>query len=283
MSTANDTGNAGVQTYAPACIDMISVFTSCTGKIDGFTTLAFHEQASCYCCRTSGRRVAWTDELDSYASTCADWAITAEPKTAYSVAKTFATFCERFTDVCDTSETVSELSTTTDEAVGAKTDSSSSHRRGVVTVTHIIGEMGGSTSPASDVASHKGGLSTGAIAGIAVGAGLVALLALSGVFLWCWKTKRSSPDPTTVQHIQPTQQLQNSPQKQQPVVYMPYGQQSPVYGNPPQFSPVYSGNYSYQTSSIPAPPPGQTQFVAELPGGKEPVEAVEAGGTEIKR
>jgi hypothetical protein len=144
--------------------------------------------------------------------------------------------------------------------------------------------MGGSTSPALDGSSHKDGLSTGAIAGIAVGAGLVALLALSGVFVWCWKTKRSSPDPTTVQHIQPTQQFANSvQQQQQPVVYMPYGQQSPVYGSPPQFSPVYSGNNTYQTSSFPPPPPGQMQFVAELSAGKGPIEAVEAGGAEIKR
>jgi hypothetical protein len=147
----------------------------------------------------------------------------------------------------------------------------------------MIIEMIGSNSPTPDSSSHKGGLSTGAIAGIAVGAGIVALLALSGVFLWCWKKKRSSPGPTTVQHIQPTQQLHSSPQQQQPVVYMPYGQQSPVYGSPLPFSPIYSGNDSYQTSSIPPPPPGQTQFVAELPTGKEPVEAVEAGGTEIKR
>jgi hypothetical protein len=47
MSATND-ADAGVQTYAPACIDMLSVFTSCTSEIDGFTTLAFQEQASCY-------------------------------------------------------------------------------------------------------------------------------------------------------------------------------------------------------------------------------------------
>jgi hypothetical protein len=48
MSTANDNGDAGLKSYAPACVDMIGVFTSCTSKIDGFTTLGVQEQASCY-------------------------------------------------------------------------------------------------------------------------------------------------------------------------------------------------------------------------------------------
>ncbi|KAH7242745.1 hypothetical protein BKA59DRAFT_546981 [Fusarium tricinctum] len=272
---AVSSNSGAMQTYAPACIDMISLFTSCTSKINGFTTLAFEEQASCYCCRTALRSVAWTDELDSYASTCADWAVTGEPDTAYSVAKTFETFCERFTDVCDASGTVSEISTTTDESVSTATDNSSSNRGGIVTITHMIVEMTGPAALKSDPPSPKGGLSTRAIAGIAIGAGLVALLALCGVFLWCWKTKRSSQNQTTVQQIQPTQQ-------EQPVVYMPYGQQSPVYGSPPPFSPVYPSNAGYQTSSLP-PPQGQTQFVAELSAAKQPIEAVEAGGTEIRR
>lgn len=46
--TAASSNSGAMQTYAPACIDMISFFTSCTSKIDGFTTLAFKEQASCY-------------------------------------------------------------------------------------------------------------------------------------------------------------------------------------------------------------------------------------------
>ncbi|KAH7143839.1 hypothetical protein EDB81DRAFT_508851 [Dactylonectria macrodidyma] len=89
------------QTYAIACVDMISLFTSCTNKISGFTDLPNSEQASCYCCRTDGSTLSWTDELDSYATTCADWASTGEPDTAYPVARTFATYCERFSDVCD--------------------------------------------------------------------------------------------------------------------------------------------------------------------------------------
>ncbi|KIL84612.1 hypothetical protein FAVG1_12139 [Fusarium avenaceum] len=258
--TAVSSDGGAMQTYAPACIDMISLFTSCTSKIDGFTTLAFRDQASCYCCQTSRRRVVWTDELDSYASTCADWAVTGEPETAYSVAKTFETFCERFTDVCDTSRTVSEISTTTDESVSAATDSSSSNRGGIITITHVIVEMTGPSSPKPELPSAKGGLSTGAIAGIAVGVGIVALLALCGVFFWCWKTKRSSKPQTAVPQIQPTQQ-------EQPVVYIPHGQQSPVYGSPPPFSPVYQSNPGYQTSSLPAPP-RQTQFVAELSARK---------------
>ncbi|KAL6915508.1 hypothetical protein FSHL1_006958 [Fusarium sambucinum] len=276
MSRTDDDGDASVQTYAPGCVDMLDVFTSCTNKFDGFTTLPFKEQASCYCCRTSRRSVVWTDEIGTYASSCADWAITGEPDTAYSVAKTFETFCERFSDACDAAEpvTVSVIGTTTDDVVSTETDSGSSQRGSIETITRVIVEMGGTDSP-SDTPSHKGGLSTGAIAGIAVGVGLVALLALSGIFLWCWKTKRPTQSPTTEQQIQPTQQ-------EQPVVYMPYGQQPPVYGNPPQFSPVYPGNDSYQASSPPPPPQGQTQFAAELSAGKEPVEAVEAGGREIK-
>ncbi|KAH6953557.1 hypothetical protein DER45DRAFT_648142 [Fusarium avenaceum] len=259
MSVAGGDGDA-VQTYAPACIDMLDVFASCTNKVDGFTTLAFQEQASCYCCRTSSRRLVWTDKFDNYASSCADWAVTGEPETAYSVAKTFATFCERFTDVCDASETVSEMSTTTEDSVSARTDSSSSHRGGIVTITHMIVEMTGSTSPNPDPPSPKPGLSTGAIAGIAVGAGLFALLALCGVFLWCWKTKRSSQTQTVAQQIQPAQQ-------EQPVAYIPHGPQPPVYASAPPFSPVYQSNPGYQTSSLP-PPPGQTQFVAELSARK---------------
>ncbi|KAH6994622.1 hypothetical protein EDB82DRAFT_537489 [Fusarium venenatum] len=274
MSRTDDDGGASVQTYAPACTDMLDVFTSCTNKFDGFTNLAFKEQASCYCCRTSRRSAVWTDEFGSYASSCADWAITGEPDTAYSVAKTFETFCERFTDVCDASGTVSELITTTDDGVSAETDSSSSSEGGTVTITRVIGEMGVTNSP-SDTSNDKGGLSTGAIAGIAVGVGPVALLALSGIFLWCWKTKRSTQSPTTEQQIQPIQQ-------EQPIVYMPYGQQPPVHGRPSHFSPVYPGNESYQTSSLPPQPPGQTQFAAEMSAGKEPVEAVEVGGREIK-
>ncbi|KAM0489905.1 hypothetical protein ACHAP8_012121 [Fusarium lateritium] len=274
MSRTDDDGDASVQTYALACTDMLSVYTSCNNKIDGFTNLAFEEQASCYCCHTSRRRVVWTDEFGSYASSCADWASTGEPDTVYSIAKTFETICERFTDVCDASETVSELITTTNDGVSAETDSSSSREGGVLTITRVIVEVGGTNSP-SDTSGHKGGLRTGAIAGIAVGVGLVALLVLSGIFLWCWKTKRPTQSPTTEQQIQPTHQ-------EQPVVYMPHGQQPPVYGSPLQFSPVYPGNDSHQASSPPPPPPGQTQFVAELSAGKEPVEAVEAGGREIK-
>ncbi|KAH7159838.1 hypothetical protein B0J13DRAFT_114278 [Dactylonectria estremocensis] len=105
------------QTYAIACVDMISLFTSCTNKISGFTDLPNSDQASCYCCRTDGATLTWTDELDSYATTCADWASTGEPDTAYPVARTFATYCERFTDVCDgaavTSTTDSESASVT--------------------------------------------------------------------------------------------------------------------------------------------------------------------------
>ncbi|KAJ4130619.1 hypothetical protein NW754_009672 [Fusarium falciforme] len=91
------------QTYDEACVNMLGVFTDCTKRIDDFTELAFREQASCYCCHRSDGTPTWTDELGYYASDCVDWAVTGEPDTVYSVAKTFATFCERYTDVCDAS------------------------------------------------------------------------------------------------------------------------------------------------------------------------------------
>ncbi|SPJ85866.1 uncharacterized protein FTOL_11649 [Fusarium torulosum] len=106
------------QTYASACVDMLDIFSSCTKNNRDFTRLPFTEQAECYCCRGSGDRLTWTDSFDKYASTCADWARTGEPDTAYPVAKTFATFCERFTDVCSNvaARTQESDSTATEEA-----------------------------------------------------------------------------------------------------------------------------------------------------------------------
>ncbi|KAJ4265944.1 hypothetical protein NW762_003917 [Fusarium torreyae] len=301
MATITSGGLSPEQTYAAACVDMIGVFQSCTSKIDGFTGLPFKEQASCYCCRTSRGSVAWTDEIDNYATTCADWAITGEPKTAYlgilfnfqlsdqtansnpPVAKTFETFCEQYTDVCGTSETASESSFTTDDA-GSETDASSSQN--TITVTGKDGtDNTGSVIPST----HHHGLSTGAIAGIAAGAGVIALLILAGIFLWCWKRKRYGQDSMGPQQMPPTQQFNNNNGQQQPI-YVPHAQQSPDYGNH-QFSPMHPANNMYQTSppaTAPWPPPGQpvmqpagqTHFVAELPALVK--EAVEVGSSEIK-
>ncbi|KAF4973323.1 hypothetical protein FZEAL_9358 [Fusarium zealandicum] len=112
------TSSPSEQTYAEACEDMISLYNSCSAADKNFAELPNREQALCYCCRGSGDKLSWTDELDGYASTCADWAVTGESETAYPVAKTFATYCQRFSDVCDNAATATEEeeSTMTDDA-----------------------------------------------------------------------------------------------------------------------------------------------------------------------
>lgn len=55
-----------------------------------------------------GRSSTWTDEFDQYASTCANWAVTAEPDTIYVVASRYATFCENFDDACEPATTTTE-------------------------------------------------------------------------------------------------------------------------------------------------------------------------------
>jgi hypothetical protein len=116
------------QTYASACVDMLGIFTSCTAKDRDFTNLPFKEQAECYCCRGSGNDLTWTDAMDNYARTCADWARTGESKTAYSVAKTFATFCERFSNVCEFAGAQTQGSDS-DESTQASTTENSSSRQ----------------------------------------------------------------------------------------------------------------------------------------------------------
>ncbi|KAM0346626.1 hypothetical protein ACHAPU_005338 [Fusarium lateritium] len=118
------------QTYASACLDMLNIFSSCTAANQDFTELPFTEQAECYCCRGSGGRQTWTDSFDKYASTCADWARTGEPETAYSVAKTFATFCERFTDVCSNAAVRTQESDSTETAEATTTNDSGSRQTG---------------------------------------------------------------------------------------------------------------------------------------------------------
>lgn len=101
------------QTYALACQNMLGVFASCTRANRDFTELPFKEQAECYCCRGSGDRLTWTDEMGGYAKTCASWASTGEPDTILPVAETFASFCKRFTTVCDVAATRTQDSETT--------------------------------------------------------------------------------------------------------------------------------------------------------------------------
>ncbi|RFN46278.1 aspartic-type endopeptidase [Fusarium flagelliforme] len=226
MLTTSNGGSTTRQTYAPACLDMVGVFTSCTSKIDGLTG---------YPIRT---------------------------------ARGFETFCARFTDVC---------ATTTNDGISRETDSSSSNREGIVTVTYRIIEG----PPTSEDDSQRYGLRKGAIAGIAVGT-VVALFVLCGIFLCCWKKKQAFEKKNDVPHIQPTEMPGNSIQ-QQLMAQMSYAQRTADYSSPSQFNPVYSGNDGVQTSSFSPPAPGDTQLVAELPAGKDSVGAVEAGGTEIQK
>ncbi|UPK94900.1 hypothetical protein LCI18_005835 [Fusarium solani-melongenae] len=114
------------QTYALACQNMLGVFASCTRANRDFTELPFKEQAECYCCRGSGDRLTWTDEMGGYAKTCASWASTGEPDTILPVAETFASFCKRYTTACDVAATRtqdSETSATDDDNDDDETDS----------------------------------------------------------------------------------------------------------------------------------------------------------------
>ncbi|KAM0303785.1 hypothetical protein HYE67_003864 [Fusarium culmorum] len=129
-STITTQTSPAQQTYASACVDMLGIFTSCTAKDRDFTDLPFKEQAECYCCRGSGNDLTWTDAMDKHAQTCADWARTGEPKTAYSVAKTFATFCERFSNVCEFAGAGAKTQgSDSDEASQASTTENSSSRQ----------------------------------------------------------------------------------------------------------------------------------------------------------
>ncbi|GKU01497.1 queuine trna-ribosyltransferase [Fusarium langsethiae] len=127
-STITTQTSPAQQTYASACVDMLGIFTSCTAKDRDFTNLPFKEQAECYCCRGSGNSLTWTDAMDKYAQTCADWARTGESKTAYSVAQTFATFCERFSNVCEFASAQTQGSDS-DETTQASTTENSSSRQ----------------------------------------------------------------------------------------------------------------------------------------------------------
>ncbi|KAH0491690.1 hypothetical protein TgHK011_003106 [Trichoderma gracile] len=131
--TASGTATSPVITLATACIQMVGIFEECTKATPSFTDLPLGEQAYCYCCRTAldGYHVTWTDEIETYARTCRGWAVTmgkGEPETAYNVAKTFATYCDHFSDVC-TIPTTSPLSPTATEETGSSTTG------GPVTVT----------------------------------------------------------------------------------------------------------------------------------------------------
>lgn len=178
-STITTQTSPAQQTYASACVDMLDIFTSCTAQDRDFTKLPFKEQAECYCCRGSGNELTWTDAMDKHAQTCADWARTGEPKTAYSVAKTFATFCERFSNVCEFAGAKTQASdsepteaTATESSSSRQTDASSddsdnndnndndnaSNRDGPPTVTVTEPAQSSQTDAGSDATSARAGV-----------------------------------------------------------------------------------------------------------------------------
>ncbi|RFU72590.1 hypothetical protein TARUN_9666 [Trichoderma arundinaceum] len=169
--SASGSSSGAVMTLAPACTQMVDLFEECTRATPGFTDLIFGEQAYCYCCRTAlDGHVTWTDEIDSYASTCRDWAVTittGEPVTAYDVAKTFATFCEHFSDVCAVSTTAPTSDTFTAPIRPEPTDDTTTPG-GQVTVTVTQGPASttsGNAAPTIGMAFAAGAL---AVAGFAV-------------------------------------------------------------------------------------------------------------------
>ncbi|KAI1019967.1 hypothetical protein LB503_006330 [Fusarium chuoi] len=161
---------------------MLDIFTSCTAEDRQFTELPPREQAECYCCRGSGSRRTWTDELDKYASTCADWARTGEPKTAYSVAKNLATFCDRFDDVCSPSVTrtqdsgsseTDEANTTEDSGsrqTGASGDDASTSEQNNEPVTVTVPAQPSSTDSGNSASSARVGFGAvlAAVAALAI-------------------------------------------------------------------------------------------------------------------
>ncbi|EGR46888.1 uncharacterized protein TRIREDRAFT_80026 [Trichoderma reesei QM6a] len=125
--TASGTAPSPTLTYDIACEQMVGLYGECASATPAFSRLPYGEQAYCYCCRTAidGSHVTWTDEFDSYAKTCRDWAVTkdkADYDDVYSLAKNFATFCDHFSDACDMPTTTSPFTpTATDDETGSPT------------------------------------------------------------------------------------------------------------------------------------------------------------------
>ncbi|KAK1242780.1 hypothetical protein MKX08_005592 [Trichoderma sp. CBMAI-0020] len=182
-STTAGSAASAVTTYASACISMVDIFEQCTKNTPGFTNLVYSEQAYCYCCRSAlGGEVTWTDEIDTYASTCRDWAATistGDALTAYDVegvtqcannnkvAKTFATFCDHFSDACDVT-TKGPSSTANDDpfpppdSTGSSGDSSAGGNGGQVTVT--VTQPRPTTTSHNAAPTARAGLAAGALA-----------------------------------------------------------------------------------------------------------------------
>ncbi|OTA07865.1 hypothetical protein A9Z42_0088010 [Trichoderma parareesei] len=124
---ASGTATTSAITYDVACSQMIDIYQECTRATPAFSALPFGEQAYCYCCRTAldGYHVTWTDEIETYARTCRDWAATmgkgGDYETAYNVATMYATFCDHFSDVCTMPTTTSPFSPTATGETGSST------------------------------------------------------------------------------------------------------------------------------------------------------------------
>ncbi|KAK1755839.1 hypothetical protein QBC47DRAFT_198026 [Echria macrotheca] len=87
-------------TSAPAgCTSFVSIFNSCSDKLDGFSTLPLSDLASCFCYDKSGN---YNTRFDNYASSCAPFAKTADPQD-YSVISALGTFCEDYPPITDKS------------------------------------------------------------------------------------------------------------------------------------------------------------------------------------
>ncbi|KAL7800172.1 hypothetical protein V8C37DRAFT_8269 [Trichoderma ceciliae] len=164
--SASGSSPSAVVTLAPACTSMVGIFEECTKATPGFTDLAFGEQAYCYCCRTAlGGEVTWTNEIDTYASTCRDWAVTissGEPETAYDVAKTFATFCSHFSDACSVSTTANTNNNPFPPPGQTRDSGDSTTSGGQVTVTVTQGPA--STTSGNAAPTVRMGFAAGALA-----------------------------------------------------------------------------------------------------------------------
>ncbi|KAM4058994.1 hypothetical protein HRG_008132 [Hirsutella rhossiliensis] len=138
--------------YAPACNSLGGLFESCSMEIPGFADLPFGRQAPCYCCITARGQVSWTDEFDKYAQTCRDWARDSGPKSIYTLARSFATFCRRFSDACSSTNALSltEATATTSTDAEATDDATTT--------------PGGGADQASRTASTAASSSTGSAA-----------------------------------------------------------------------------------------------------------------------
>lgn len=146
-----------------------------------------------FSCRSAlGGEVTWTDEIDTYASTCRDWAATittGDALTAYNgsyslytlyrlkilckcadnyeVAKTFATFCDHFSDACDIttngpSSTANNNPFPPPDSTGSSGDSSAGGNGGQVTVT--VTQPRPTTTSHNAAPTARAGLAAGALA-----------------------------------------------------------------------------------------------------------------------